>query len=215
MRGEGSMKRAAVYLRVSTSDQTVENQRLAIGRYCEQHGWQIVQTYEDSGISGAEHDRPGLDRLKADCGRGRFNVVVVWKFDRLARSVSHLLETLELLRGHGVDFVSTSEAIDTTTAVGKMCLTMVASISEFERSLICDRVRAGMQRAKKDGKHCGRPRKGFDAELVLRLSGAGLSLRQIAKQAGVSYGTIHRFLKSVTKGLEGASSGKAFQKAVT
>jgi DNA invertase Pin-like site-specific DNA recombinase len=195
------MKRAAIYLRVSTTDQTVENQRLAIEGWCAGHGIEIAQVYEDAGVSGAQHDRPGLDRLKADCAKRKFDVVVVWKFDRLARSVSHLLETLELLRGHGIDFVSTSEAIDTTTALGKMCLTMVSSISEFERSLICERVKAGMQRAKKDGKHCGRPRKGFDAELVLRLRRSGLGLRQIAKQAGVSYGTIHRFLKSVTKGL--------------
>jgi DNA invertase Pin-like site-specific DNA recombinase len=199
------MKKVAVYTRVSTTNgQTTENQLLAIQAYVErQQGWKIVETYEDVGVSGAKHDRDGLDRLKDDCRKRRFSVAIVWKFDRLARSVTHLLETLALFREHDVDFASVTEAIDTTTPAGRMVLTFLGAVAEFEREIIRERVKAGMQRAKAEGVHCGRPRVGFDAALALQLHDQGLGVRRIAKQVGVSYGTVHRFLRGVvTKGSE-------------
>ncbi|MBT3375642.1 MAG: recombinase family protein [Lentisphaerae bacterium] len=191
------MKRAAIYLRVSTTGQTVENQRLAIERYCALQGWKVVQVYEDVGISGAKDERPGLDQLKKDAVKGKFDVVIVWKFDRLARSTSHLLDTLSLLRRYGVDFVSTTEAVDTSTAAGKMLLTFLGAVGEFERSIIQERVKAGLERARAEGKKLGRPRVGFDLERAIQLRGEGLGYLQVARALGVPRTTLYRYLKAI------------------
>lgn len=188
------MKRAAIYMRVSTDGQTTENQRLAIESYCKIQGWKVVRIYEDVGISGSQDKRPGLDSLKADVAKGRFDVVLVWKFDRLARSTSHLLETLSLLQRYGADFVSVTEAVDSSTPAGKMVLTFLAAIAEFERSLIRERVICGLERAKADGTQLGRPRAGFDVNEALRLKREGLSWSQLAKRMPVSSATLRRTL---------------------
>lgn len=192
--------RVAIYLRVSTTDQTTDNQRLAIQAYVKHHdGWTIAREYQDVGVSGAKHDRQGLDQLKADCAKGKFDVLIVWKFDRLARSTSHLLETLELLRQHDVGFVSVTESIDTTTAAGKMVLTFLAAVAEFEREIIRERVNAGLTRAKANGVKLGRPRVGFDLQRAIELRQQGLGYKQVAAQLGVPRTTLFRYLGAIPK----------------
>ena len=196
--------KTAAYIRVSCSSQTTENQRLAIETYCQAHGWRVPKFYVDEGVSGAKHKRPGLDRLKKDCGR--FDVLIVWKFDRLARSTSHLLEILELLQKSGSDFVSITESVDTTTAAGKMVLTFLGAVAEFERELICERVKAGLDRAKANGVKLGRPRVGFDFARALELRQQGWGFQRIARELGVPKTTVYRNLKDVPKSLKEESA---------
>ena len=188
------MKRAALYLRVSTTEQTVENQRLAIEGYCKLQNWKIAKVYEDVGVSGAQDRRAGLDALKSDVAKGRYDVVLVWKFDRLARSTTHLLETLSLLQRYGADFVSVTEAVDSSTPAGKMVLTFLGAIAEFERDIIRERVVCGLERAKSEGVRLGRPRVGFDVNEAVRLKKDGRSWSQLAKQLGVSSATLRRMV---------------------
>ena len=192
-------KRAAMYLRVSTDGQMTENQRLAIEKYCDLQNWKLVKTYEDVGVSGAQDRRDGLDALKDDATKNRFDVVLVWKFDRLARSTQHLLDTLSLLQRYGIDFVSTTEAVDTSTAAGRMVLTFLAAIAEFEREIIRERVVCGLERAKVNGVKLGRPRKGFDVNEALELKRSGLSWSQLAKRTSVSSATLRRTLAPLLK----------------
>ena len=155
MKREG---RVAVYARVSTSaGQSPQMQLAELREYCLNRRWRLFDEYIDRGISGAKDSRPELDRLMADAHRRRFDVVAVWKFDRFARSVSHLLRGLETFRSLGIEFVSLSEQIDTSTPTGKMVFTILGSVAELERSLIGERVRAGLRNAKAKGKRLGRP----------------------------------------------------------
>ena len=196
------MKRAAIYLRVSTTDQNVENQRRAIEQYCQLQGWRVAKVYEDVGVSGAQDRREGLDALKKDATKNRFDVVLVWKFDRLARSTQHLLEVLALLQRYGVDFVSTTEAVDSSTPAGKMVLTFLGAIAEFEREIIRERVVCGLERAKANGVQLGRPRAGFDVNEALALKKSGLSWSQLAKRMPVSSATLRRTLTPLLKNPE-------------
>jgi len=141
--------KAAIYARVSTAGhgQSPELQVREIREYCERRGWQVCGEYVDAGVSGAKDSRPELNRLMADAHRRRFDAVVVWKFDRFARSVSHLLRALETFNALGIAFVSLSEQIDTTTPTGKMVFTVLGAVAELERSLIAERVRAGLRNA--------------------------------------------------------------------
>ena len=194
------MKRVVLYLRVSTEGQTTENQRLAIHDYVSrQDGWKVTAEYEDVGVSGAKHDRQGLDALKADAAKRKFDAVVVWKFDRMARSVSHLLETLALFQRYHIDFASVTEAVDTSTAAGRMLLTFLGAVGEFERSLTVERVRCGLARAKANGQALGRPRRGFDLGRALELRSQGLGYKQVAKALGVPRTTLFRYLKAIPK----------------
>ena len=151
--------KASLYARVSTSNngQDPEVQLLELREYCQRRGWTITGEYIDVGISGTKERRPELDRLLADAHRRRFDAVVVWRFDRFARSVSHLLRALETFRALGIDFVSLSEQVDTSTPTGKMVFTVLGAVAELERSLIVERVRAGMRNARAKGKRIGRP----------------------------------------------------------
>ena len=139
----GKPKRAALYVRVSTDGQTVDNQRLALEAVCEQRGWQVVQVYADNGVSGAKgrNQRPGLDALLKDASRGRFNVVLAWALDRLGRSLLDLLDTLSELETVGVALVLHQQAIDTTTAAGRMFFQVTGAFAEFERPMIRSRVK--------------------------------------------------------------------------
>ncbi len=127
--------------------------------YCERRGWKVTDEYVDLGISGAKEKRPELDRMMADAHRRRFDAVAVWKFDRFARSVSHLLRALETFRALGIEFVSLSEHVDTSTPMGKMVFTVLGAVAELERSLIVERVKAGLRNARAKGKRLGRPGK--------------------------------------------------------
>jgi DNA invertase Pin-like site-specific DNA recombinase len=187
-------KRIGIYLRVSTAQQTVENQRLELEKYCERQGWTIAQTYEDSGFSGSKADRPALNKMMQDAAKGKFDVVMVWKIDRLARSTSDLLNILTTLKGHGVDFCSTTQAIDTTNSMGRMITAFLGAISEFERDTIIERVKCGLERAKSQGVQLGRPRVGFDVNKALQMKREGSSWGQIAKELKVSSATIRRMV---------------------
>jgi len=188
--------RAAIYARVSTigQGQSPEMQVRELREYCERRGWQIAGEYVDAGISGAKDSRPELNRLMADAHRRRFDAVVVWKFDRFARSVSHLLRALETFNALGVGFVSLSEQMDTSTPTGKMVFTVLGAVAELERSLIAERVRAGLRNARAKGKRLGRPRVSLDASRVVRLRAQGCTIREIAEALGVSRSLVHKTL---------------------
>jgi DNA invertase Pin-like site-specific DNA recombinase len=195
--------RPAIYARVSTTGQgqSPEMQIRELHEYCERRGWQMAGEYVDAGISGAKDSRPELNRLMTDAHRRRFDAVVVWKFDRFARSVSHLLRALETFNALGVAFVSLSEQIDTSTPTGRMVFTVLGAVAELERSLIAERVRAGLRNARAKGKQLGRPRVAVDAAQIARLRTSGQSWRAIAKELGVSVGTVHATTHSRSKNL--------------
>jgi len=188
--------KAAIYARVSTSnngqDPTVQTRELE--EYCARRGWKVAGQYIDVGISGAKEKRPQLDRLIADAHRRRFDAVVVWKFDRFARSVSHLLRALETFKSLGIEFVSLSEQVDTSTPTGKMVFTVLGAVAELERSLIAERVRAGLRNARAKGKKLGRPRLVADRSQITRLRAQGCPLREIAAKLGCSLGFVHKTL---------------------
>lgn len=191
--------RVGIYCRVSTTDQTTSNQRIELERYCQQRGWQVVQVYEDTGVSGATQERPALDKLMQAVRGGKVDCVLVWKFDRMARSVSHLLAVLQEFRAFNTSFVSTTEGIDTSTPVGQMVFVFLAAVGEFERSLIRERVCAGVARAKAEGIHCGRPRKGYDVATALTMKQQGSSWKQVAAKIGIPVGTLRRSLSPLLK----------------
>ena len=193
--------RAAIYARVSTSNngQSPEMQLREIGEYCERRGWAVAGEYVDVGISGTKEKRPELDRLMADAHRRRFDVVIVWKFDRFARSVSHLLRALETFNALGIAFVSLSESLDTSTPAGKMVFTVLGAVAELERSLIAERVKAGLRNARAKGKRLGRPRTVLDASRIAALRSAGYGWRAIAKKLGVGVGTLYRIAPERSK----------------
>jgi DNA invertase Pin-like site-specific DNA recombinase len=162
-------------------------QLLELREYCEQRGWQIAGEYVDMGISGTKEKRPKLDQLMSDAHRRRFDAVIVWKFDRFARSVSHLLRALETFQALGIHFVSLCESLDTSTPAGKMVFTVLGAVAELERSLIAERVRAGLRNARSKGKTLGRPRITLDAARIGPLRAQGLSWAKIAEQLGTPY----------------------------
>ena len=188
--------RAAIYARVSTTGngQSPEMQTRELREYLERRGWELAGEYVDVGISGTKEKRPELDRLLADAHRRRFDVVVVWKFDRFARSVSHLLRALETFHALGVQFVSLSEQLDTSTPAGKMVFTVLGAVAELERSLIVERVRAGLRNARAKGKRLGRPRARVDAARIVALRSQGHTVREIATELGYSRGLVHKSL---------------------
>ena len=174
-------------MRVSTKNhgQTTDTQALALREYAERRAFDIVEEYRDEGISGAKDSRPALDRLMRDARARRFDVVIVARFDRFARSVSHLLRALDEFNHLGVDFISLSESIDTSTAVGKMIFTVLGAVAELERNLIRERVHMGIIRARKQGKQLGRPQRLVDRDRVLSLYAEHHSYRVVAKLTGV------------------------------
>ena len=185
--------RVAIYARVSTanSGQNPEMQLREVHEYCQHRGWELTGEYVDAGISGAKDSRPELNRLNADAKRRRFDAVVVWKFDRFARSVSHLLRALEEFRALGIEFVSLSEQVDTSTPMGKMVFTVLGAVAELERSLITERVRAGLRNARAKGIKLGRPRIALDPNQIARLRRQGASWRTIGRNLGVSSATAY------------------------
>jgi DNA invertase Pin-like site-specific DNA recombinase len=193
--------RVAIYARVSTTNhgQDVTLQTRELEQFAEARCWQMVDAYIDTGISGTKDSRPELNRLMADAHKRRFDVVAVWRFDRFARSVSHLLRALETFNALGIAFVSLSEQMDTTTPTGKMVFTVLGAVAELERSLIVERVRAGLRNARAKGKRLGRPRVTVDAARIGRLRAQGLSWARIAAQLGVGEGTVYRLAHTSAK----------------
>ena len=193
--------RAAIYARVSTSNngQDPSMQTRELREYCERRGWKITSEYVDQGISGAQENRPALNRLMADAHRRRFDAVIVWRFDRFARSISHLLRALENFKALGVEFVSLSEQVDTSTPTGKMVFTVLGAVAELERSLIAERVKAGLRNARAKGKRLGRPRVGVDAARISALRAHGRSWREITTEMAISKGSAQRALWGLPK----------------
>lgn len=172
--------RTALYARVSTLDQEPENQLEELRRYASARGWEVKE-YVDHGVSGAKERRPALDALVADAKRRRFDAVVCWRLDRLGRSIKHLISLIDELQALGIAFVSLAEGIDATTPAGKLQLHILAAIAEFERGRIQERVRAGLARAKAQGKRLGRPRKHQIAEGM-----PSFTVREAARAWGIS-----------------------------
>ncbi|PIN77724.1 resolvase [Candidatus Woesearchaeota archaeon CG10_big_fil_rev_8_21_14_0_10_34_12] len=149
--------KTAIYLRVSTSEQTTLNQELELKSYCEREGFDIFEIYKDEGISGAKTSRPALDKMLKDMREKKFEAIIVWKFDRLGRSTKHLLQVLEEMKNKDVRLIATSQNIDTGTPMGKFFFTIMAGFAEMERELIRERILLGLQRRKTQGKPLGRP----------------------------------------------------------
>ena len=193
--------RVAIYARVSTAnngqDPTMQTRELR--EYAERRGWTVAGEYVDVGISGSKEKRAELDRLMADAHRRRFDCVVVWKFDRFARSVSHLLRALENFRALGIEFVSFSEQMDTSTPAGKMVFTVLGAVAELERSLIVERVKAGLRNARAKGKRLGRPKRVVDARRIAALRAQGAGWKRIAAEMGIGVGTLYRLAREGSK----------------
>jgi DNA invertase Pin-like site-specific DNA recombinase len=188
------VKRVALYLRVSSVDQHPETQLYDLRQMAAQRGLEIVKEYSDR-ISGAKARRPGLDELMGDARRGRFDVLLVWASDRIARSVRHFLEVLDELNRLSIEFVSFREQIDTGGPLGRAIVVIIGAIAELERNLIIERVRAGMRRARLEGRHIGRRPLELDRAAILRDRQRGHSLGQIAKAHGISRATVHRVIR--------------------
>lgn len=195
-------KRVAFYLRVSTTSQTTENQRRELELTASRHGWEVVKVYEDFGISGAKgkDERPQLGELMRGVTRKEFDIVAVWSVDRLGRSLQDLLGVLSELEAKGVDLYLHQQGIDTTTPGGKALFQMMGVFAQFERAMIQERVKAGLERAKaqgtKSGKAIGRPKVSPETELaILKAREEGQGIRKIAKHVGAGVGTVIRVLE--------------------
>lgn len=189
------MKRAALYCRVSTVDQHPETQLGELRQFAANKGFQVVGEYIDHGYCGVRARRPELDRMMDDARRHRFDVLLVWSCDRLARSTKHLLQTIDELNGMGVQFLSQREAIDTEGPLGRAILVIVSAMAELERCIIIERVRAGMRRARLEGRQIGRARLDVNREQVIRDRRSGMSLTQVAKKHGISRASVCRLVK--------------------
>ena len=186
--------RAAIYARVSTINhgQDTGLQTRELREYCERRGWELAGEYVDQGISGTKEKRPELDRLMSDGHKRRFDVVAVWRFDRFARSTSHLLRALETFQALGINFVSLTESVDTSTPMGKMVFTILGSVAEMERQMIVERVRAGLRNARAKGKRLGRPRVAVDSRRIAVLRTQGFGWKKIAREMGIGVSTVLR-----------------------
>ena len=189
-------KRVAFYLRVSTGEQTTDNQRRELEAVARHRGWQIVAVYEDQGVSGAKgrEKRPQLDRMLKDAVRGKFDVLAAWAVDRLGRSLQDLVGTLGELRAGGVDLFLHQQAVDTTTPSGRAMFQMLGVFAEFERAMIQERVKAGLARARATGKRLGRPKLVADEKGILAAIEGGLSIRKAARQFDVTPAKVQRLL---------------------
>lgn len=192
--------RAALYARISTNDQSTLMQENELKHYAARRGWCIVKTYRDKGVSGARTRRPALDELFVDCRRGKIDVVLVWKFDRFARSLKQLVNALDLFRHLGINFVSCTEAVDTSVPYGELVFQIFGAIAQFERVLIGERVKAGLAHARSRGKVLGRPPlQRLTTEEIRRIARERerrkLSYRALAKQFGISVWTAHKLCR--------------------
>lgn len=194
-------KRAAIYVRVSTDKQTVENQVRELRQIAERRDWQVVEEYHDAGISGAKgrDSRPGLDHMLKDASRRRFDIVMAWAIDRLGRSLIDLLGTIQTLEACGVDMYLDQQAIDTTTPAGRLMFQVTGAFAEFERSMIRQRVRAGLKRAVARGKRLGRPQiEGERERKAQRELRKGTGILSVAKMLQLGTGTVQRIKREMT-----------------
>lgn len=189
--------RVGIYARVSTAAQSPESQLLDLRQFCAARGWTIVKEFVDLGISGAKDERPALRELMHEYAKRRLiDVVLVWRFDRFARSLKHLINTLHELNDLRIHFVSYQEGLDTSTAQGRLVFSLVGAIAEFERELARERIMSGLRNARAKGTQLGRPTAEFDIEKALQLQAQGLNLRDIGAQLNVSAATLSRVLQN-------------------
>ena len=189
------MKKAAIYVRVSTPDQHVESQLYDLRELASQRGFDVVYEYEDRGVCGKKARRPGLDALMADARRKRFSVVLVAAFDRIARSTRNFLQVIDELDSMGIEFISRRENVDTSGPMGRLFVTIISAIAELERSLVVDRVKSGMRRAKLEGRQIGRSRLDVNREQIVHDRRSGMSLTKVAKKHGISRASVCRLMK--------------------
>jgi DNA invertase Pin-like site-specific DNA recombinase len=192
------MKRVVFYTRVSSTDQHPESQLFDLRPLAAARGYEIVGEYTDT-ICGAKAKRPGLDRLMTDARRNRFDVVLVWGFDRMARSVKHFLEVLDELNHLNIALISFRENIDTSGPLGRAMIVIIAAIAELERSLIVERVKSGMRRAKLEGRQIGRARLDVNREQIVLDRRSGMSLTQVAKRHTISRASVCRLMKAANR----------------
>jgi DNA invertase Pin-like site-specific DNA recombinase len=202
-------KRVAIYVRVSTDKQTVENQVAALRQIAERRGWEVVEQYSDAGISGAKgrDGRPGLDKMLKDASRRKFDVIMAWAIDRVGRSLIDLLGTIQTLEACGIDLYLDQQAIDTTTPAGKLMFQVCGAFAEFERSMIRQRIHAGLKRAVAQGKTLGRPK--VNAALEKRIQAqlrGGKGIRKVARECGVGTGTVQRVKQEMDGPFVGAAA---------
>ena len=190
--------KVALYTRVSTNDQSVEMQTSDLRRYCDQRGFDVYKEFSDQGVSGTKDKRPALDELRADAKERKFDAVLVWRFDRFARSTKHLITALEEFRHLGIEFISYQENMDTSSPLGKAMFTIVSAIAELERNILLERVRAGLRRARENGAILGRPKKlNLNFEEIKKMRNKErLSFRQIGKKVGASPALIYKILQT-------------------
>ena len=188
-------RRVGIYLRVSTKEQTTENQRRELEQVAERAGWQVVGVFEDAGISGAKgrDKRPAFDRLLKAVGQRKVDLVAAWSVDRLGRSMPDLIGFLEDLRAYGADLYLHQQALDTTTPSGRALFGMLSVFAEFERAMIQERVNAGLSRARAEGKRLGRPTVGAETEAKVRaLRASGMGINKVAKTLGIGVSAVQR-----------------------
>ncbi len=189
------MKKVGIYVRVSTKDQSVDMQLNDLERYSKERGFKIFKTYKDNGFSGSQESRPALSELMNDAKKRKFNIVLVWRFDRFARSTKHLVNALYEFRNLGIDFISYQENIDTSSPLGEAIFTIISAMATLERDIIAERVRGGLRKAKANGKRLGRPKNKVDTDKVIEYRKQNKSIRQIANELNLSKGTVQRTLK--------------------
>src|ERR1035437_1203387 len=190
--------RIGIYARVSTKDQSCEMQLRDLRAYCGARSFSVVTEYVDVGQSGAKDSRPELNRLMDDTRKHKLDAVLVWRFDRFARSTKHLLTALDEFRSAGIQFISYQENMDTGSPLGQALFTIVAAVAQLERDLIRERVTAGLRNARAAGKQLGRPTRIIDRDEILRLRATGASVREIAAKVGIGYGTVRKRLAQVS-----------------
>ena len=188
-------KRVAIYVRVSTKDQSVGMQLNDLERYSKERGLNIFKVYEDNGVSGTKETRPALGQLMDDARKRKFDIVLVWRFDRFARSTKHLVNALYEFRNLGIDFISYQENIDTSSPLGEAIFTIISAMSKLERDIIAERVKGGLRKARANGKRLGRPKNEVDTDKVIEYRKQNKSIRQIAAELNLSKGAVQRALE--------------------
>ena len=190
-------KRVGIYVRVSTKDQSVDMQMNDLERYSKERGFSIFKVYKDNGVSGTKELRPALNSLMEDAKKRRFDVVLVWRFDRFARSTKHLISALYEFRNLGIDFISYQENIDTSSPLGEAIFTIISAMATLERDIIAERVRGGLRKAKANGKRLGRPKSEVDINKIFDYRKQNLTIRQIANKLDLSSSVVCRTLKKL------------------
>jgi DNA invertase Pin-like site-specific DNA recombinase len=193
------MKRAAIYARVSTSDQHIDTQLFDLRKFADQRGYVVMTEYTDVGVSGSKARRPGLDAMLSDARRRKFNVVLIAAFDRIARSTKHFLSIVDELDSLGVEFVSHRENIDTSGPMGRFFIVLISALAEAEKSILVERIKAGMRRRKLEGFALGRAPLDVDHQALVRDRTSGMSLTNVAKKYGVSRASVVRFAREAQR----------------